>query len=304
MRHARKICYALLAVLALTSSAHATGSSSCTAHISSAGPIASVAYDPFDGVARDVSFVVEFTNDSSNACTLSLAVKSQATGSSRYFKNGTDQLRYLVVWPDNSEFPNDLNQPRGSISLQGGVGKTKAVTLRVKVPANLIALAKTYNDLLTFRAYKAGTSTRVGTDRTNVATSAVVEARAQVNIAGALSSHFGTFGVDQIDFNTLTSGETQDSIVQVRATSGVSIAIVSQNLGRLRHKILLSDPGVLYTMRLDGTVINLNAPASINRSPPISLDGASYPMKLQIGHVTGRPAGNYQDMLTITVSPQ
>ncbi|MCE9521904.1 MAG: hypothetical protein K8S25_05665 [Alphaproteobacteria bacterium] len=124
-----------------------------------------------------------------------------------------------------------------------------------------------------------------------------------MNIAGASSSHFGSFGVDEIDFQTMTSGETREARVQVRATDDVSIEVASQYSGKLRHKILIADPGVPYTLRLDGTQMNLSGASSIIRNPPVSLDGASYLMQLKLGDVTGRPAGKYQDMLTITVSP-
>ncbi|MCE9521905.1 MAG: hypothetical protein K8S25_05670 [Alphaproteobacteria bacterium] len=160
MRHTQfLLALGITATLAVSGAAHAA-SPPCNAQISNAGPIAAISYDPFDGVARDVTFAVEFTNNGADACTLSLAVKSQATGSSRYFKNGAQQLLYVVEWPDGSDFPNDINAPQGSISLPAGVGKTKTITLRVKVPAGLMAPAKTYSDLLSFRAFKAGTSTQ------------------------------------------------------------------------------------------------------------------------------------------------
>jgi hypothetical protein len=51
--------------------------------------------------------------------------------------------------------------------------------------------------------------------------------------------------------------------------------------------------------------MNLSDPYdTIVRSPPLSLDGTSYPMVLTIGDVGGKPAGTYKDLLTITVSPQ
>ena len=57
-------------------------------------------------------------------------------------------------------------------------------------------------------------------------------------------------------------------------------------------------------MQLDGASVDLSGSStSLNRSPPISLDGINYPMNLQIGDITGRPAGEYQDTLTINVAP-
>jgi hypothetical protein len=85
----------------------------------------------------------------------------------------------------------------------------------------------------------------------------------------------------------------------------VKISVDSQNDGRLKHKVLPSDAGIVYVMRLDGTTLDLSSgPGELLRSPPVSLDGSGYPMQLQVGDVGGRPAGDYKDLLTITVSPQ
>jgi len=294
-----------IAILALCAAAacpaRATGT--CSASIGTIAPVPTVAYDPFDGVARSETFAVQFVNNGSADCWLSLAIASQAPGSLRTFAHGGDKLRYLVESTGGSAYSNSITQPRGSFYLQGGAGKTKTIDVRVKVPAGLIAPAGAYNDILTLRLFRntGGGAIAMGSDRT-AAAAATVEARAQVNIAGASSSS-SPFGVDRIDFNTLTNGETRQAIVQVRATSPVKITVGSQNHGKLKHQILAGDPGVLYSMKLDGTLLNLSGIAELLRAPPVSLDGASYPMLLQVGDVGGRPAGDYKDLLTISVSP-
>jgi hypothetical protein len=290
-----------LALLLQAAPAFATGSP-CNAQIGTISPIAAVAYDPFDGVARSVTFQVQAVNNGPDACMLALAVESQPSGSQRNFKMGAKKLRYVVETPGGGDYDNDIDEPRGAYSLAGGAGKTKTIDVVVKVPAGLIGPAGTYTDTLKFRLYRAGGGA-LGTDRTANA-SAVVEERAQVNIAGA-SGHSHPFGVDRIDFHTLTAGEIKNAIVQVRATSAVAIVVQSQNQGRMKHEVLGGDPGVPYTMRLDGTNVNLAAASdTVLRAPPVSLEGASYPMLLQVGDVAGRPAGEYQDLLTVTVSPQ
>jgi len=293
----------LMSMLMLAAALPARATGTCSASIGAIAPVPTVAYDPFDGVARSETFAVQFVNNGSADCWLSLAIASQTPGSLRTFAHGGDKLRYLVESTGGSSYSNSITQPRGSFYLQGGVGKTKTIDVRVKVPAGLIAPAGTYNDVLTLRLFRnsGGGAIAMGSDRTAPA-AAEVEARAQVNIAGA-SSSYSTFGVDNIDFNTLTNGETRSAIVQVRATSPVKITVDSQNDGKLKHQILSGDPGVLYSMKLDGTWLNLAGLAVLMRTPPVSLDGASYPMLLQVGDVGGRPAGDYKDLLTISVSP-
>lgn len=290
---------ATLALLSTTAPAFASGSP-CNAQIGTISPIPTVAYDPFDGVAVSVTFQVQAVNNGPDACTLALAIESQGAGSQRTFNMGAKKLRYRVETPGGSDYENDIEEPRGSIQLGGG--KTKTIDVVVKVPAGLIGPAGTYTDTLKFRLYRAGGGA-LGSDRTANA-AAIVEERAQVNIAGA-SGYSHPFGVDRIDFQTLTEGEMKNAIVQVRATTAVAIVVQSQNQGRMKHEVLNADPGVPYSMRLDGTNVNLAAASdTVLRSPPVSLEGVSYPMLLKVGNVAGRPAGEYQDLLTITVSPQ
>ena len=281
--------------------AHAT---TCNAQISAITPLPVVAYDPFDNVARSADFEVEFTNNGPDSCNLSLAVASQQPGSTRHLENSGAQLRYVVEKPGGDDYANNIAAPQGSITLKGGAGKVKSITLRIKVPRGLIAPAAMYSDTLRFRTYQAGTAIQMGPERTAFARAAV-EARAQVNIAGTSSSNFGSFGIDQIDFGTLDSNETREAAVQVRATRSVAISISSQHHGKLKHKALSAAPGVPYSMRIEGENVTLSgAPFVLLRAPPASLDGANYRMQLRIGDTSSRPAGNYQDMLTITVSPQ
>jgi hypothetical protein len=56
-------------------------------------------------------------------------------------------------------------------------------------------------------------------------------------------------------------------------------------------------------MRLDNVAIDLQSSTTLHRAPGVSLEGSNYPILVKIGDVAGRPSGDYQDMLTITVSP-
>lgn len=270
--------------------------------IASITPIPNVVYDPFEGLARTTTYNVNIANTGTTDCSVGIAISSPPPGAPRAFKNGTDEIRYVLEFPGGSVFQNSLTSPLGTLVVRAG--QTRSVTLRVKINAGLIAPAGTYSDVLTLRLYRTGTGplVQVGTDRTATA-GALVEARAQVNIAGTSGTFGVPFALNSIDFGTLTTGSTKSAIVQVRATAPVSISVTSQNTGKLKHKVLTADPGVPYTMQLDGAAVNLSGPSSLNRSPPITLDGINYPMSLQIGDVTGRPAGNYQDTLTINVAP-
>ncbi|MEQ1754253.1 MAG: hypothetical protein ABL973_08965 [Micropepsaceae bacterium] len=300
MRNVKASMAAFLAsTLAFAVNAHAA----CNVSISNVSPIPNVVYDPFEGLARTVNYTVDFTNSGSDSCSVGLAIASPVQGVPRSFKNGSNELRYTLEWPGGAVFSNNITSPIGSISVSGG--KTKSVTLRVRVGAGLIAPASTYADILTFRLFRvsSGPNVAIGTDRTASA-AGVVEPRAQVNIAGASGAFGAPFALDRLDFGTLTLGAVRSAIVQVRATAPVSINVTSANLGKLKHVTLKTDPGVPYSLQIDGASVPLGSSgAAITRSPPITLDGVNYPMSVQVGDVVGRPSGNYQDTLTVNVSP-
>lgn len=291
-----------LAMLMAFCGAPAAQAATCNVTISNVSPIPIVIYDPFEGLTRTVNYNLDFTNVGPDSCSVGLAIASPVQAVPRSFKNGARELRYILEWPGGAVFSNSLTAPIGSVSVSSG--KTKTVTLRVKVQAGLVAPAATYADLLTFRLFRVGSGPilQVGTDRTASA-GAIVEARAQVNIAGASGSFGVPFALDRMDFGALTAGTAKSAIVQVRATSPVSINVTSQNLGKLKHKVLTGDAGIGYTLQLDGANVPLSSSFSLNRSPPVSLDGINYPMSVKIGDVTGRPSGDYQDTLTINVAP-
>lgn len=299
----RNLTAGLVSMLFAATPAFATGgggSSSCNASIGTISAVPTVVYDPFDGVSASVVFTVEAVNQSAEACNLSLAVASAGSSGTRYFRRMGDKLRYVVETPDGDDYENDIDEPRGWHSLQGGVGKTKLITVKVKVPSGLIAPAGDYGNMLSFKLYRAGGG-GLGTVATAPA-NAVVEERAQVNIAGA-SGSWGAWSVDELDFNTLNTGEIRSARVQVRATSGVTIQVVSQNKGKLKHKTLAAE--VPYALKLNNVTMTLDpGPAETDVSPPVSLDGTSYPMVVTIGDVSGRPSGTYKDLLTITVTPE
>jgi hypothetical protein len=94
-------------------------------------------------------------------------------------------------------------------------------------------------------------------------------------------------------------------VVRVRATSQVAITLSSSNLGVLKHTSLPDATGVPYSLTVDQIPVDLtSSSATILRTPELTLDGNSYPMRVTIGNTTGRAAGNYKDRITISVMPQ
>jgi len=295
------------AVAAVALSGGLAQAATCNASISKVGPISSIDYDPFAGLARSTTFSVEFQNNGSNPCLLGVAVGRQASDPQRAFVKGSNKLVYAVKLPGGSEVPNSLFAPAGSASLPGGAGKRTTLVLKLEVPAGLIGPSGIYSDVLIFRGYNiGGTPIALGGGDRNATAAAKVQDKAEVNLAGASGSFGVPFALDKLDFGVLATGAEKNAFVQVRATSPVTITVTSQNRGKLLHTTLKQQvPGVLYAMKVDAQAVNLATGSfSLSRNPPVTLDGISYPMNVRIGDVSSLSAGQYQDVLTISVFPR
>ncbi len=108
-----------------------------------------------------------------------------------------------------------------------------------------------------------------------------------------------------IHFGTLSTGQQTTFDLLLKYNAGYRVRISSQNNGKLSHSSLPSY--VPYTLTLNGSEIYLggsaNNPVLISQgsgvSPPAGLRLAG---GFRIGKVEEAKAGNYQDVLTVTVS--
>lgn len=292
-----------LALLALCLSA-APSVAACNASISSIEPIDTITYDPFDGATESETFKIELKNNGDDDCNLSLAIASTTTGSQRLFKHGGDQILYVVETPGGTTYVNNIAQPVGSIQLKGGKDRKATTDVKIRIPASLISAAGSYADTLTLRLFQNPGSgpVQLGSDR-NVQASALIESRAQVNIAGT-SGAYGAFELERLNFGALKTNDTRNAVVQVRATRPVSISVSSSNHGVLKHQTLPAAQTIPYAMILDGSAVNLAMGSTLTRSPALNLVGTNYNMLVTIGDTTGRPAGAYLDRITVNVMPQ
>ena len=304
MRTSSTACAAAM-LLALSALEPRAALAACNASIESIDAVPTIDYEPFANSQKSEDFEVEVRNDGNQECVVALAIASGTTGGQRFYRKGTDELAYEVLTENGSEYSNAIDAPAGSTRLEGGIGEDAEITVTLRIPAGLVSPAGTYEDTLRLRLFDVSGATPVplGPERT-IPASARIQARAQLNIAGT-SGKFGAFEIDELDFGDMTTGATRDAVVQVRATSQVAITLSSSNLGVLKHTSLPDATGVPYTLTVDQTPVDLTgSTAPILRTPDLTLDGNSYPMRVTIGNTTGRAAGNYKDRITISVMPQ
>lgn len=124
--------------------------------------------------------------------------------------------------------------------------------------------------------------------------------RAQLNIAGS-SVRPGTSGVSQIDFGVLRPGAQRRVVAQVRANAAYRLSVRSTHGGELRHAERPEFAGIPYSVTLAGHSSTLQAPLVLDRRRPTSAAGDALPLDFRIEQFEGRMAGEYQDVVEISV---
>lgn len=128
--------------------------------------------------------------------------------------------------------------------------------------------------------------------------------RAQLNLAGAAGA-FGTgSSVEVVDFGEAVTGATRRIFVQVRANAPSVLSIRSEH-GGVMHRLEKAENATVvpYTVQLDGQNVDLSGLWATSIDPPRTLAGVALPMDFVLGVITGQMGGNYEDVLTIDISP-
>lgn len=297
-----RLAHSILAVLAGVA---ATGAGAeCRVAFTGLGNTPVVQYDPFTGAVGRARMALRLgVEDGAGQCQLGILAFNAAPGSSRQLSLGGDHLLYRLLTSDGREIANSSTGTGTSLDFAEG----SDVTLQIEIPAGEIGPAGLYLDQLTLRLTDlASGGAQIGSDVSAVATAAI-DSRAQVNIAGSSAAPAAArFAAARLDFGSLSQGEERNAIVQVRATAPVSISATSGHSGVMRRDgSAPTEAGLAYQLTIDGEVLNLVSPASIERTPPLQLEGGSYPLSVRITEdPNARPAGDYEDLLTIDVVPR
>lgn len=128
--------------------------------------------------------------------------------------------------------------------------------------------------------------------------------RAQMNIAGVAGAFGSSDSVGVIDFGDGRTGSVKRAFLQVRANTQSRLTFQSEHAGTLRRPGSLSEESVIdYSVTLDGRPVDLRHASTHDVDPPRDLAGVSLPLEFQLGVVGHQMAGRYEDLLTISISP-
>lgn len=295
-RHPVLAALALLAGLSLAPEARALGDvaagQACQASIDRIEMRASPRYLPFSGDMTELPLEVGLAD--ADGCQLSLTFRSSGNGRLR---GPGEPLQYQL-----SDASGRILRPDASTRMPVRAAATPGsppVLTRVTLAPGQTVAAGRYRDRLFVQLLEAD---RV-IDEREVELAVDVQAQASIALAGNAAAGFSrTFG-GGLDFGELAPGKEREALLFVLSNTAYALRFTSANRGRLRHVSNVSRPDTIgYTARLDGKALDLASAAMVDgRDMRRFIVLPPYRLNVRIGDVSGRPAGQYRDVITVDV---
>lgn len=287
---------ALLAGLSAAPVARAQGDvaeGTCQASIDRIELRASPRYLPFSGEMTELPLEVGLAD--ADGCQLSLTFRSIEGGRLR----GTGEpLQYQLSDDSGRILRTDASTrvPVRSAAVPGAPSMLARLTL---APGQTVSAGR-YSDRLFVQLLEAD---RV-IDEREIELAVDVQAQASIALAGNAAAGFSraTFG-GGLDFGDLAPGKEREALLFVLSNTAYALRFTSANRGSLRHVSDMSAPNTIgYTARLDGRALDLATTAMVDgRDTRRFISLPPYRLNVRIGDVSGRPAGQYRDVITVDV---
>lgn len=242
-------------------------------------------------------FYVRLRNAGDTVCELKLAVGRDIAASSASFPN------YTLTGPFGNLQVTDSSAAAANTSSSSDVivpaGGEVSVPYDIRLNVGWGSEAGDYDQQLEFYLLSRATAEQLGVQRTQL--SLTVPTVARIRFAGA-SGAGGPARVEMGTLSPLAPTVSPPFAIRVLSTSGYQMQLASQNAGALQR-----DGGserIPYRMTVDGRLLNLSGGGDmINVGNHTGSTGDVHPVSIVIDPDATRHAGNYDDRVTVTVTP-
>jgi hypothetical protein len=248
-------------------------------------------YDPFAASDEMVVLELNVTNSGPDTCQARLFV--EPTSGQRVLIGGADQLSYRFDGTPSGS-------GTGPFFIDLAPGATRTLPVRVILDKQQVVPRGTYTADLQARLEPMDDDV-LSAVPLGFAMNVQVPARVEMSISGLPSTNIATSSMAPaaIDLQEMYEGQVGRAYVNVWSNGSVTVSLWSDNDGRLLLDGRPTAPAVNYTASFDGQPVSF--PASIGRSPPMSITGAAYELAVTVGSLQGRFAGRYSDTITVEV---
>lgn len=268
-------------------------------------------YEVFDTTpySQSVTFTVDHQG---SACDYFVTLSKDTPGNSpRLMTGGTESLGFQIY--DTPSFGNvlkDLPLATSNEVVQGRFGSGNESHQRefvFTIPALQVVSGGTYSASVRVDLYEGNLGTH------EVARTVTIQLRARVleslDLAVLASGQGFTPGADRhtLDFGELTQGKSLGLDLKVRSNAGYSVRIASEQGGLLKLKSGAPTDSIPYRLELGQMPLPLTKEpltAVVHRGGATPILGTTYPLRVTIGDLANPTAGDYQDVLTVTVQTE
>lgn len=257
-------------------------------------PAAKTNYDPFSPTDALIQFDIAVRNQGDAPCDAEVTLRP--IGGSATLNGPGASLPYSIDAPVGLVPGAVIGPVRVNVGKQG----QERVPFVLRIPAGRVVTPGSY--LSEMEVDVRQQDRRLPQTRT-LTLDAEVAARAQMSVSGTSAPGRGSIGMapPAIDFGTLETGENRTVFVNLWSNASVRVRLESQNRGVMRHVEQKDLPPISYGVTFDNAPQSLAGPVQVQRSPPMSMSGASYPLTIVVGDVSGRYSGKYSDVITISI---
>jgi hypothetical protein len=275
-----------------------SGKAACNPQIDRVDAPRNDPYDPFSPNVSIFSLDVNIRNRGDSPCDLRFVALSESAGQ-RQLEGSSSRalLQYDLIAENSVRLPNEA-ATSFAFPLQIPANGKQVVRLQMRINPGRVVPSGHFHDHLRLRLVDpAGSQV---TNERRLPVSVRVQPRAQVNMAGSSSNFSAGVRSANLDLGELSRGATGRVSIQVRSNEPVRIRIESSNRGQLRH---IAEPTsvIPYHLSVDGSRIDLSNSVTLSRKPAMSLDGSAYEAIARVDPVSGAVAGEYRDLITISV---
>ncbi|MBL9068856.1 MAG: hypothetical protein JNM03_02560 [Sphingopyxis sp.] len=273
-----------------------TGAQACELSASTSGGGLQAVYDPFAPQNTVVDLRVSVTNSGDEAC-LGRFYIAPLDGQLNMTAGG-QYLAYRIEGANSGALPNEF----GPFNVNVPAGGSEKFSIRFTVQAQQIVPVGLYTGRLTLRGETAANEPVPVGGAIPIVTMAV-PARSEISISGAPSPSLTSIGMAPatINFPNAQTGQTGRVFINVWANSSVQVRLTSENGGIMRNLQSPSLTPLSYSATFDGNALSLANVQTLNRTPPMSILGASYELAITLGDTTHNFAGRYRDRITVDV---
>ena len=263
-----------------------------------------------------VNFTV--TKQKNDACNYVVTFSRGGAGDyNRRLVSGANTLAYQLYRESSltnilKEIP-DLTSPNDAITGSFGTGanQSQSLTYFLQIPYNLATTprlkpAGMYADNFMVSIYNGNVGDSLSSpDATaGISLSTAVPRNVQLSLVCTGAGFDPNSTTQALDFGNLTENALRTFDIRILTNAGFSVTFTSQNQGVLKHTSSDVKTTIPYKVAVNSTLQNLtNGPVVVaNGGGQTTTSGAVNPVSITIGSVADKVAGNYSDVITVTVA--